>query len=147
MEISVTDRLDLKDPLPGGHGTPPTDSFARWGGFGEGPVRLPGEQDHLFLQLEALVSLNVCMRILAFIYLFSSFYLFIFTEVWLTYNVVPVSAVQQSNSLTCICTFFFRAAPAAYESSQARGLFRATAAGLHPSHSSLGSEPPLRPTP
>ena len=41
----------------------------------------------------------------------------------------------------------FRAAPAAYGSSQARGQIGATAAGLHHSHSSLGSEPRLQPTP
>ena len=35
----------------------------------------------------------------------------------------------------------------AYESSQARGQNRATAAGLHHSHSDTGSELPLRPTP
>ena len=40
-----------------------------------------------------------------------------------------------------------RAAPAAYGSSQARGLLGAVAAGLHHSHSNRGSEPCLRPTP
>ena len=38
---------------------------------------------------------------------------------------------------------FFRAAPAAYGSSQARGGIRAAAAGLHHSHSNTGSEPRL----
>ena len=41
----------------------------------------------------------------------------------------------------------FRAAPMAYGSSQARGLIRATAAGLHHSHSNAISEPCLWPTP
>ena len=41
--------------------------------------------------------------------------------------------------------FFLRAAPAAYRSSQARGLNGAAAAGLHHSHSR--SELRLRPTP
>ena len=41
----------------------------------------------------------------------------------------------------------FRAAPAAYGSSQARGWIRGTAAGLHHSHSNTGSKPHLRPTP
>ena len=47
-------------------------------------------------------------------------------------------------------TFFFsflRAAPAAYESSRAGGQIRAAAAGLHHSHSSVGSKLPLRPIP
>ena len=41
----------------------------------------------------------------------------------------------------------FRATPAAYVSSQARGLIRAVAAGLHHSHSNIKSEPHLQPTP
>ena len=40
---------------------------------------------------------------------------------------------------------FFRAAPAAYGGSQARGSIRAVAVGLH--HSNVGSEPCLQPTP
>jgi len=39
------------------------------------------------------------------------------------------------------------AAPVAYGGSQARGLIRATAAGLRQSHSNVGSEPCLQPTP
>ena len=47
-----------------------------------------------------------------------------------------------------VCIFgLFRATPAAYESSQARGQFGATATGLHHSLSNAGSEPRLRPTP
>ena len=41
----------------------------------------------------------------------------------------------------------FRATPAAHGSSQARDPNRATAAGLHQSHSNAGSKPHLRPTP
>ena len=40
----------------------------------------------------------------------------------------------------------FRAAPVAYGDSQARGQIGALAAGLHHSHSNVGSEPCLRPT-
>ena len=40
----------------------------------------------------------------------------------------------------------FRATSMAYGDSQARGLIRAVAAGLHHSHSNAGSEPHLRPT-
>ena len=43
--------------------------------------------------------------------------------------------------------FLFRATHAAYESSQARGRIGAVAAGLHHSHSNIGSEPHLPPTP
>ena len=39
------------------------------------------------------------------------------------------------------------AAPATYGGSQAMGLIRATAAGLHRSHSNVGSKLRLRPTP
>ena len=42
--------------------------------------------------------------------------------------------------------YFFRAAPVAYGSSQARGPIRATAVGLHHSHSNKGSKRSLRPT-
>ena len=41
----------------------------------------------------------------------------------------------------------FRAAPAAYGSSQARGRIEAVTADLHHSHSTAGSELLLRPTP
>ena len=41
----------------------------------------------------------------------------------------------------------FRAAHAAYGSSQARGRIGAIAADLHYSHSNAGSEPRLQPTP
>ena len=41
--------------------------------------------------------------------------------------------------------FFFRATPVAYGSSQARGGIGAAAAGLHHSHSNVGSEPHLQP--
>ena len=44
----------------------------------------------------------------------------------------------------CLLSFFFlRAAPEAYGRSQARGLIRAVAAGLHHSHSHSASEPYL----
>ena len=39
------------------------------------------------------------------------------------------------------------AAPAAYGGSQARGLIKAVATGLHHSHSNVGSEPRLQSTP
>ena len=42
---------------------------------------------------------------------------------------------------------FFRAAPAAYGGSQARGLIGAVVAGLRHSHSNARSKPRLRPTP
>ena len=41
----------------------------------------------------------------------------------------------------------FRAPLMAYGGSQARGLIRAVATGLHQSHSNSGSQPHLRPTP
>ena len=48
------------------------------------------------------------------------------------------------HTLYRICYFYFyllfRAAPVAYEGSQARGLIGALAAGLHHSHSIAGSE-------
>ena len=46
----------------------------------------------------------------------------------------------------CVCVCLFRAAPAAYEGSQARGGMGAAAAGLGCSHSNLVSELLLRHT-
>ena len=43
--------------------------------------------------------------------------------------------------------FLFRAVPAAYGGSQARGLMGGIAASLHHSHSNVGSGPRLQPTP
>ena len=58
------------------------------------------------------------------------------------------------HSLGQLCFVFFClffaiswAAPAAYGGSQARGLIRAIATGLRQSHSNVGSEPCLQPTP
>ena len=54
---------------------------------------------------------------------------------------------------TCKNMYFFfffvfsRAAPTAYGGSQARGLIKAIAAGLHHSHSNARSKPCLQPTP
>ena len=48
----------------------------------------------------------------------------------------------------CLLLFsLFRETPVAYGGSQARGLIRATAAGLHHSHGNARSEPRLRATP
>ena len=49
----------------------------------------------------------------------------------------------------CVCVFllFLWAAPTAYGGSQARGLIGAVAPGLCQSHSNVGSEPRLQPTP
>ena len=47
----------------------------------------------------------------------------------------------------CCCRRLFRATPAAYGSSQARGRMGAAAAGQCHSHSNSGSEPHLQPTP
>ena len=66
-----------------------------------------------------------------------------------------VSSALHSNSHThafLFLTFFFffllfRATPVACGSSQANGRIRAIAASLRHSHSNVGSEPHLRPTP
>ena len=54
--------------------------------------------------------------------------------------------VPRGNSIFLFC-FVFRAAPAAYGGSQARGRIRATVEGLHHSHSNAGSKPHLQTTP
>ena len=57
---------------------------------------------------------------------------------------------DKSLTASAILFFFFclfRAAPKAYRGSQARGQIRATATGLHHSHSNTRSELRLPPTP
>ena len=49
--------------------------------------------------------------------------------------------------LFCFVLCLFRATPAAYGDSQARGQIGAVAANLRQSHSHVGSEPRLWPTP
>ena len=46
----------------------------------------------------------------------------------------------------CLSFCLFRATPVAYGGSQSRGSIRTAAAGLHHSHSNMGSELRLRPT-
>ena len=55
---------------------------------------------------------------------------------------------SKSNFNFCVCVSFciFRAAPAAYGGSQAKGQIGAVAAGLRQSDSNAGSEPHLQPT-
>ena len=59
----------------------------------------------------------------------------------------PENCEQNAVLLIFFFFVFYRATPAAYGSSQARGLIGAMAAGLHHSHSNVGSEPHLWPTP
>ena len=63
--------------------------------------------------------------------------------------ILPVALNSLRNSLQFFFFFFllFRAALVAYESSQAGGRIRATAASRHHSHSNTGSKPRLKPTP
>ena len=60
-------------------------------------------------------------------------------------------SILSTVSFLFVCLFvlflLFRATPAAYGGSQARGPIGATAPGLHHSHSNAESEPRLRPTP
>ena len=59
-------------------------------------------------------------------------------------RVTRLSPLQAEFFFVCFCFFvFFKAAPMAYGSSQARGLIRSMCAGLHQRHSNAGSEPRL----
>ena len=57
----------------------------------------------------------------------------------------PKSGGNTNDAVFFFC--LFRAAPAAYGGSQARGQIGAIAGGLRHSHSNSGSEPCLRPKP
>ena len=52
---------------------------------------------------------------------------------------IPLNFPKPSGEGSYVVFCLFRAAPAAYGGSQARGPIRATAAGLHHSHSNVGS--------
>ena len=67
------------------------------------------------------ITVCLCMYLMYYFFIFHFSYLFIYFP-------------------------FFRATPAAYGSSQARGPIRAIVANLHHSHSNIRSEPHLRPT-
>ena len=60
---------------------------------------------------------------------------------------IPSPTPATCGFFVLFCFLFFRAAPVAYGSSQAKGQIRAVAAGLYQSHSHVGSEPPLQLTP
>ena len=59
----------------------------------------------------------------------------------------PRHTISQFSFFFFLSFCLFRAAYAAYGGSQARGLIGTVTAGLRQSHSSIGSEPHLRPTP
>ena len=61
----------------------------------------------------------------------------------------PTHSVSDLSLFFCFLSFFAfsRAYSKAYGGSQARGLIGAVAAGLRQSHSNVGSEPCLQPTP
>ena len=69
-----------------------------------------------------LAMASVSHELACFLSLFLSFFLSFFLSLFLSFFLS-----------------FFRAAPAAYESSQARGPIRAIAPGLHHSHGNTGS--------
>ena len=68
---------------------------------------------------------------------------------WLLFKLIKTSQHYSILFIYSQVIFFVcvsRAAPAAFEGSQARGRIRAIATGLHHSHSNAGSEPHLWPT-
>ena len=72
-----------------------------------------------------------------------------FGSLELTWKLLIVKTVYYFLFLFILFYFFvcFRATPAAYGGSQARGQIRARAAGLHHSHSNAGSKLCLQPIP
>ena len=78
---------------------------------------------------------------------------FFYLQIWaLSFPSSPFRLLSQIISLSLSFFFFFvfcpfRATPAAYGGSQARGLIQAIAASLCHSHSNARSEPHLQPTP
>ena len=68
----------------------------------------------------------------------SKFSTFLLTVVFYVYDCSYPDRCKEG--FLFVCCLFFRAAPAAHESSQARGQFGAIAASLHHSHSNIRSE-------
>ena len=67
---------------------------------------------------------------------------------WASFFYVFLNNLKMFINLTSFSHFcLFRAVPAVYGSSQAKSQIRASAAGLHHSHSKVRSEQHLRPTP
>ena len=72
------------------------------------------------------------------------------SELWCglqTWLLKPVKKDHRPSFFFFSFSCFFRAAPTAYEGSQAKGQIGATDAGLQHSHSNTGSKPHLGPTP
>ena len=65
----------------------------------------------------------------------------------LCYPCQPHHRLTSLRNIYLYIYLLFRAAPTAYGGCQARGQIGATGAGLHHSHSNVGSEPHLQPTP
>ena len=61
-------------------------------------------------------------------------------------HLCPIVGEVSFKSFVHLFVLPFKAEPATYESSQARGQIGAAAIGLHNSRSNLGSEPHLQPT-
>ena len=74
------------------------------------------------------------------------FFLFLFCLCCPSHNILLCCPILP-NLIFLFLVFSFRAAPVAYGSSRVRGWIRATAAGLHHSHSNARSKPSLRPAP
>ena len=72
--------------------------------------------------------------------------LLVITVVVITTVAVIFNLLYSPSPVIYLFILLFSVASAAYGSSQARGQIGTTAAGLHHSHSNVGSEPHLRPT-
>ena len=83
----------------------------------------------------------------ASMHIYTYIYIYIYTHICCTCFFYKELFLRGFFSIFFCLLFFFRAASAAHGGSQAGGLIGATAASLHHSHSNMGSEPCLPPTP
>ena len=121
---------------------------------------------YLYIFVHFLHFTFICFYLHVFIYIFMLF-LYVFTfyihtfKIYIIFilyflifhftNVLQATTLAHYKQLAIMLPYFlffifFRAAPSAYVSSQARGSVRAAATGLHHSHSNARFEPHLRPT-
>ena len=96
---------------------------------------------NLFIKLYNLVK-----KIFFFFFFFFFFFL-LFRAIHTSYGSSRLITAEIQWGTRRNSFSFFRAAPEAYGSSQARGCIRAVAAGLCHSHSNMGSKTYLQPTP
>ena len=106
------------------------------------------EQEPTILSSREIVQLGLCVCVLHIMLLMtSSISFFVFLVIIYFRPLYHISDCFPRVFCFCLFVLSFCTALAAHGGSQAKGLIGAVATCLHQSHSYMGSEPHLRPTP